>query len=283
MVHRIIAILLILAAATSAHAQVTSDSKDIQIAKKYLQLRARQLDSIVVLINSSSTDRMSPSAKAVYDFVTGYVVGASGGHIIQDDGVNETQQDTLNFESSPTVSAVVTDGGGKTTVSMQIPAGGITALEISAGAVGGAKLAADGIDSTKVINGGLSVRDLGQHGANTYNILRWNGTQWYASAQNLYDVVTTSQTIASKNNQVWVNTLSAGITLNLPACNLSNDGASFQIAKMGSDGFAVDIEPAGSETFSDGATTKTIFSPGTGLLCTCRYRIGDSEWLFISM
>lgn len=275
--------LLLLAAATSATAQVTSDSKDIQIAKKYLQLRARQLDSVVTVINSMSTDRMSPSAKAVYDFVTGSVVGGGGGHIIQDDGVTETQRDTLNFESSSTVFAVVTDGGGKTTVSMQIPAGGITGLEIAGGAVGNSELAANSIDSSKVINGGLSVRDLGQHGANTYNILRWNGTQWYASAQNLFDVVTTSQTIADKNNQVWVNTLSAGITLNLPACNASNHGATFHIAKAGSDDYSVDIEPAGSETFIDGTTSKTIFSQGTGLICTCRYHIGAPTWLFISM
>ncbi len=275
--------LLLLAAATSATAQVTSDSKDIQIAKKYLQLRTRQLDSVVTVITSMSTDRMSPSAKAVYDFVTGYVVGASGGHIIQDDGVNETQRDTLNFESSPTVTAVVTDGGGKTTVSMQIPSSGITALEIASGSVGNSELAANSIDSTKVINGGLSVRDLGQHGATDNNILRWNGTQWYPSAQNLYDVVTTSQTVAYKNNQVWINTLTAAITLNLPACNLANDGVSFHIAKAGSDNYAADIEPAGSELFNDGSTTKTLYSQGTGLICTCRYRIGDSEWFFISM
>lgn len=276
----VIASLLVIAAGAAAQpAEVVA--KLIRSTERF-QVRARQIDSIVVAITGSSTHRHLPTAKAVYDYVQS-VLPARAGHLIQDNGTTRTKRDTLNFESSPTVTAAATDGGGKTTVSMSIPAGGITALEISAGAVGGSKLAADGIDSTKVINGGLSVRDLGQHGANTYNVLRWNGTQWYPSAQNLYDVVTTSQTVAYKNNQVWVNTLSAGITLNLPACNLANDGVSFYIAKAGADNFAVDIEPAGSEVFNDGATTKTIFSQGTGIICTCRYRIGDSEWFFTNM
>lgn len=279
---KILVIGALLALAAGASAQPAEVVAKLIRSTERLQVRARQIDSIVVAITGSSTHRQLPTAKAVYDYLQS-VLPARAGHVIQDDGVTRAKQDTLNFESSPTIDASATNAGGKTTVSMSIPEAGITALEIAGGSVGNSELATNSVDSTKIINGGVSVRDLGQHGATDNNILRWNGTQWYPSAQTLYDVVTTSQTIAAKNNQVWVNTLSAAITLNLPACNAANDGASFQIAKAGGDDYSVDIEPAGSETFIDGTTTKTIFSQGTGLLCTCRYHIGSPTWLFISM
>lgn len=40
------------------------------------------------------------------------------------------------------------------------------------------KIAADAVDSTKIVNGGVSVLDIGQHGAASGEILKWNGTQW---------------------------------------------------------------------------------------------------------
>lgn len=43
------------------------------------------------------------------------------------------------------------------------------------------KVAANAIDSTKIINGGVSVLDLGQHGATSGQALKWNGTQWAAA------------------------------------------------------------------------------------------------------
>lgn len=246
MVHRIAALIFFcLALSVCGIAQVTSDSKDIQIAKKYLQIRARQIDSIVTVINGVSTDRMSPSAKAVYDFVTSYAPGGGGGggHIIQDDAVTKPNRDTLNFATTSTINSVVTDAGGKSTVT----------------------------------------HNLTQQGATTGQVLRWTGTAWVPNGLNLYDVVTTSGTVALKNNQVLINTLSAGISLNLPACNATNDGVSFQFFKAGSDSFGADIEPAGSETFNDSAATKTLFSPGTGLICTCRWTGSSGSWFYINM
>jgi len=46
------------------------------------------------------------------------------------------------------------------------------------------KVAANAIDSTKISNGGVSVLDLGQHGASSGNVLKWNGTQWAAGTDN---------------------------------------------------------------------------------------------------
>ena len=112
--------------------------------------------------------------------------------------------------------------------------------------------------------------------ANLQSVLRWSGTAWVANGVNLYNIVTTSQTVSARNNEVWVGTLSAGITLNLPACNTANNKVRIEIAKSGSDSFGVIIEPSGSEVFSDGSTQKTIYSAAFGISCTCN---GAGVWL----
>lgn len=55
-------------------------------------------------------------------------------------------------------------------------------LQIGAGAVGNTELASTAVDSTKVPVGALSVTDLGQHGASSGEVLKWNGTQWAPDA-----------------------------------------------------------------------------------------------------
>jgi len=130
---------------------------------------------------------------------------------------------------------------------------------------------------------GGSPLDIAQQGATTGQVLRWSGTAWVPNGTNLYDIVTTSQAVAVQYNQVWVNTLSASITLNLPACNAANDGVKIEIAKAGSDAYEVVIEPAGSEQFSDGSTSKSIFSQATGISCTCRWTGSAGVWLYTNM
>jgi len=126
---------------------------------------------------------------------------------------------------------------------------------------------------------GGSPLDIAQQGATTGQVLRWSGTAWVPNGTNLYDIVTTSQAVAVQYNQVWVNTLSASITLNLPACNAANDGVKIEIAKAGSDAYEVVIEPAGSEQFSDGSTSKSIFSQATpNLICHIR----KNDWLALA-
>jgi hypothetical protein len=246
----------------------TSDSKDYQVAKKVLQLRERQLDSIITWIKVSSTHRMSPTAKAVYDFVVAYVDsvatgGGAGGHIILDNGHSKPPQDSLAFVSTATVTAAVADGAGKSTVTMTVPNSGITATQLATGAVTAVKL--------------------NQMGATTNQVIRWNGSAWAPDGINMYAVVTTSQTVSSSTNQVFVNTLSSAITLNMPACNASNDRVSFQFFKSGADNNAVHIEPAGSEKFNDTSSSKTLYSQGTNLICTCRWTGSSGSWFFSNM
>lgn len=58
---------------------------------------------------------------------------------------------------------------------------GATVWTVDTSAITTIKVAANAIDSTKIINGGVSVLDLGQHGATSGQALKWNGTQWAAA------------------------------------------------------------------------------------------------------
>ena len=93
-----------------------------------------------------------------------------------------------------------------------------------------------------------------------------------------YTVVTTTTTLNQTNNLVGVGTLAANITLNLPACNSTRDGWVYEFFKIGTDAFAFVIDPNSTETFSDGATTKTIYSEGNN--CSCKCRSSNNTWLF---
>lgn len=124
---------------------------------------------------------------------------------------------------------------------------------------------------------------LAQQGATAGQVLRWSGSAWVAKGTNLYYVVTSSQTVNTQFNQIFVNTLSAAITLNLPPCNSSNDHVSFEFIKAGADIYPAHIEPDGSEQFNDSSTTKTLYSQGTRMLCTCRWNSGTGTWFYSNM
>jgi len=84
-----------------------------------------------------------------------------------------------------------------------------------------------------------------------------------------YRTVTSTSTIAETDFVTYVGTLVADITLNLPACNSTRDGWTFRFVKKGTDAFAFILDPATTETFFDGATTKSYFSQGNSVTCQC--------------
>lgn len=201
---------------------ITSDVKDIQVAKQKLQIgtdATKYLTSIAHTISVAATHNQSPTAKAVYDYIAGLGI--------------------------------------------------LTAVSTTA------RLTGDGT--------GGSPLDIAQQGAATGQVLRWSGSAWTPNGTNLYDIVTTSQTVSAQYNQVWVDDIGASITLNLPTCNAANNGVRIEIAKAGADTYAVVIEPSGSEEFSDGETSKTLYSTATALDCTCRWTGSVGFWLFKNM
>lgn len=223
MATRIKLLLLLLLPLLPAAAQVSSDVKDIQVARQKLQIgtdAAKYLSSILETISGAATHNQSPTAKAVYDYVQ-------------------------------TIRVLTGD------VSGTLPATTVIAIRgnpVTAGTP-----------------------------ANAQSVLRWSGTAWVPNGTNLYYISTTSETVAAQYNQVWVDDIGTSITLNLPACNATNDKVLIQIAKAGADTYAVVVEPAGSEEFSDGATSKTIYSTGTAISCTCRWTGSVGFWLFVNM
>lgn len=97
------------------------------------------------------------------------------------------------------------------------------------------------------------------------------GSSWTAE--------TSTMTVDETDNFLEIGTLSANITVNLPACNATRNGWEFRVLKTGTDTFGVILDPNGTEAFHDAATTKTIYSQGNGAMCKCRFS-GSGSWFF---
>lgn len=95
-----------------------------------------------------------------------------------------------------------------------------------------------------------------------------------------WTTVTSTTTLDEDNGHTNIGTLSAGISLNLPACNATRDGWEFNFLKIGSDTYGATIDPNGSETFTDSATTKTLYSAGVGAKCRCLWNGSTGSWTF---
>lgn len=185
-----------------------------------------------------------------------------------------TVKDTLALSGSK-VAEIVTSISA-TSKNNELPTAKAVYDEVLAHAVSvTARLSGDGTSGSPL--------DIAQQSATTGQVLRWSGTAWVPNGTNLYDIVTTSQSVAAQYNQVWVDDIGASITLNLPACNAANNGVRIEIAKAGADTYGVVVEPNGSEEFSDGTTAKTIYSTGIGIDCTCRWTGSVGFWLFKNM
>lgn len=93
--------------------------------------------------------------------------GGATGHVIRDNGTNETQRGGLNFISTATVTALVTDdaGGDESEVTMTVPTDGITATEIAAGAVGTSEIANGSVAYADIQDVSATDRVLGRSSA----------------------------------------------------------------------------------------------------------------------
>jgi hypothetical protein len=89
-----------------------------------------------------------------------------------------------------------------------------------------------------------------------------------------FRTVTVTSTVDQDDGTVFVGTLTADITINLPACNATRDGWTYKFMKKGSDAFAFILDPATTETFYDGATTKSFYGQGNSIACKCENGLG---------
>lgn len=90
--------------------------------------------------------------------------------------------------------------------------------------------------------------------------------------------ITANTTLDHTHNTVGVGTLSADITITLPACNSTRDGWEYTFVKKGTDAFAFIVDPNSTETFMDGATTKSIYSQSSTFWCKCDNTA--SHWVY---
>lgn len=101
------------------------------------------------------------------------------------------------------------------------------------------------------------------------------------NAAGVYDsdlaTITTTTTLDQTHNFVRVGTLSAGITVALPACNSTRDGWQYTIYKQGSDAFGITIDPSSAETIG-GSATKIIFGQYNSATCKCV--ASGTDWTF---
>lgn len=124
-------------------------------------------------------------------------------------------------------------------------------------------------------------------GAKTFNALLTGGagvvgtattTQAALSAQGVfasdYESTTSNLTMDEGNNFLEIPTLSASITIALPACNATRNKWEFTIYKAGTDNFLVTVDPNGTETIG-GSTTKVLAGQYTTLHCKC---INGTGW-----
>ena len=93
-----------------------------------------------------------------------------------------------------------------------------------------------------------------------------------------YASITSNTTLTEASNTTIIGTLTADITISLPACNATRDGWEYGFLKTGTDAFAAIIDPNSTETFYDGATTKSLYSQGTGTRCKCN---GTSNFWYL--
>ncbi len=123
---------------------------------------------------------------------------------------------------------------------------------------------------------GLQTGSAGIVGASTASVAGLNA----AGVQDAdLATITTNTTLDHTHNFVRVGTLSADITISLPACNSTREGWQYEFFKTGSDAFAFILDPNSTETFHDSATTKTIYSQGNNAICKC---LGSGVWSFKS-
>lgn len=123
-----------------------------------------------------------------------------------------------------------------------------------------------------LITGGAGVTSTAASGAAALNATGVQGSS--------FTTETATTTIDHTDNFLEIGTLSAGITINLPACNATTSGWEYRLLKTGSDTHAVTLDPNGSEAFYDSATTKSVYSQGSTATCKCKWNGTTGSWFY---
>lgn len=123
----------------------------------------------------------------------------------------------------------------------------------------------------KTFSGALTVSGLATGNAGVIGVATSTQASVYANGvpARSYTAITSTTTLDHTYNLVGIGTLTADITINLPACNATNNLKYYTFTKLGSDAFAFIVDPATTETFTDNALTKTIYGQNNQFSCQC--------------
>ena len=124
-----------------------------------------------------------------------------------------------------------------------------------------------------LITGAAGVTSTSAAGAAALYATGVQGSSWVTE--------TSTQTLDETDNFIEIGTLSGAVTFNLPACNATRNGWEWRFLKTGADTNGATIDPNGSETFFDSATTKTLYSQGNGATCKCKWNGSTGTWFFV--
>lgn len=265
--------------AGSVAAQVKLTTTDIMYIRQKVQIStdtSKYFTSITDTISAASTHLQAPTAKAVYMKIAGLGSGPDG-HVIADAGTALAQRDTLNFLDND-IAFSIANTATRTQVTATIAADSVTATHIAADAVGNSELMANAVDSINVVNGGLSVLDIGQHGASSGQVLKWNGTQWLPSTDSGVTGSGTDGQVTywgasgitgeaalnydAANNRLGLNKSSPAVTLDIQAAN-GSDGARIQTDAVDQDVWGLEMVGTATGPYTQrGRVSLDVFSSG---------------------
>lgn len=132
--------------------------------------------------------------------------GSGGGHVLANAGSAVAQKDTADFLDTGDIDFTLANTSTKTTIV--------------------ADVRSNVIDSTNIAAGAISVTDLGQHGATSGQVMKFNGTQWAAAADNDGAATVGDLTAASSKVTVTGGTgavIGSGASVDVNESNLTVD------------------------------------------------------------
>lgn len=159
-----------------------------------------------------------------------------GGHVLANAGSALADRDTADFLDTGDIDFTLANTSTKTTIV--------------------ADVRSNVIDSTNISTGGVSVTDLGQHGASSGSVLNWNGTQWAPAATGNLTAASTKTTITGGTGAV----IGSGATVDVNESNLTvDDIPNKQVAfgNTGSTGITSDWDIKANTTISGGSISST--------------------------
>lgn len=212
--------------------------------------------------------------------VTGTLPVSNGGTGLSAVGGDVTllaSNGTANFYGTPAITntaAAIAFSRSGSTINLNVP-------DADASNRGTVSTGTQTFAGAKTFSGAVTVSGLATASAGMVGTSTSSQAGIYASgvSGSNYNTLTTTTTLDNTHNYVEIGTLTANITINLPACNSTRNGWVYEFIKSGSDAFAFILDPNSTETFHDSATTKTLYSQGNNAYCKCN---GSGVWFYRS-